>query len=503
MKYLFDYSKDDIVTRICKLNNIDYDTLDVSGFEPDYSLTLLNDFKELLLSYKDKRFFIVGDYDCDGICATTIMKKLFDDLGIKSNYYIPSRSKDGYGLNERIVDNAILNNFDVLLCVDNGINAHEQLKKAKDNGLHTLVIDHHEYDHFPDVDGYLHPDLFPIEYKDMCAAGLCALLSNCFRADDLTTAYGGLATLADMVSVLGYNRYLIKQAIRLIEEKKVSSISNLMGSSLVNTDSLSYNVIPKINAVSRLEEDLNVNYVVKYLLNEGDVYTYLNKIEMINLKRKDYTKQMYGLAKRLIDETQNIIMIKSDVFAEGLCGLLSNRIMSEYDKPVIILSEHDGLLKGSGRSPAGFDLYRHLKQFEDLYVNYGGHQQAVGLTMNLDNYEILKEKLNNSKVDIEEIYHNALVVDINDINDDMLKQIESLKPFGTGFIEPSLALENVNVERQFIVAKQYPKFVLNENIEAISFNSKHIDKEFDKMIGMIKHDDYHKDKISFIIEDLI
>ncbi|MEE3409201.1 MAG: DHH family phosphoesterase, partial [Erysipelotrichaceae bacterium] len=206
MKYVFYENGISLKDTICQINGVELSSLDVSDFKVD-DLKILNDFKDHLLSLKDKRFFIVGDYDCDGICATAIMKRLFDDLNIASNYYIPSRAKEGYGLNMRIVDTAADHGFDVLLCVDNGIIANEQLRHARERGLHTLVIDHHEYQDDPDCDAFLHPNLFDEKYADMCAAGLCALLSSSIREDDLTLVYGGLATLAVMVQVLGYNRY--------------------------------------------------------------------------------------------------------------------------------------------------------------------------------------------------------------------------------------------------------------------------------------------------------
>ncbi|MBQ2138315.1 MAG: hypothetical protein II432_02790, partial [Erysipelotrichaceae bacterium] len=127
MKYVFYENGISLKDTICQINNVELSSLDVSDFKVD-DLKILNDFKDHLLSLKDKRFFIVGDYDCDGICATAIMKRLFDDLNIASNYYIPSRVKEGYGLNMRIVDTAADHGFDVLLCVDNGIIANEQLR---------------------------------------------------------------------------------------------------------------------------------------------------------------------------------------------------------------------------------------------------------------------------------------------------------------------------------------------------------------------------------------
>ena len=489
--------------RICNINNIEEEILDVSDLKVDYELQILKDFRNRLLSDKDKRFFIVGDYDCDGICATVVIKKLFEDLGIESNYYIPSRSKQGYGLNNDIVKTAYDNGFKALICVDNGVVAYDQMAYARSLGLKTYVIDHHEYEKQIEVDGFLHPNLFPKQYSDMCAAGLSCLLSNSFRHDDLTSVYGGLATLADMVSVFGYNRYLLKQMIEILGRGQILPIMYLLAGNEVSYDSLSYNVIPKINAVSRLEEMMNVNYVVRYLLdNSAQCMKYLNKIEEVNRTRKDLTTQMSALAERLCDNRKNIILVRSDVFKEGLCGLIANRLLSLYGKPVIILAQKNKELKGSGRAPAGFDLFGYLSEAKQLFNAYGGHAQAVGLSMNEENYDQLISFIESHDFEFESSDKDALYLKQEELNDDVIRQIEELQPYGTGFRQPLLCTEG-NYQKRFVIKGRYPKFVLRENLDAISFDPAFIDRDFTRMIGHLKYDSYHKGKLSFVIEDLI
>ena len=503
MKYRFNNEAGSLKERICKINNISEEALDVSGFKPDYDLHILNDFKEKLLSDKDKRFFIVGDYDCDGICATTIMMRLLDSLGIRANYYIPSRSKEGYGLNERIVDTAIENGFEALLCVDNGIVAEEQLLKAREAGLNTYVIDHHEYHELPKADAILHPSLFPQEYHDMCASGVCAFLANSFKEDSLYFAYGGLATLADMVSVFDYNRYLMKKMIEVLKNEDIYPLKYLLGSK-ASFDDLSYNVIPKINAVSRLDEHMNVNYVVRYLLdNSPDCQKYLNKIEAINIERKDLSRQMAALASRIMDRDLDPIIVRSDSFKEGLCGLIANRIMSETGKAVLVLSEVNDELKGSGRSPKGADLYSYLKKTSDFFTSFGGHQQAVGLSLKKDDYEKLLNYVKENSFEYEENEKEVLEFDQDEMSFELLNELEELKPFGTDFVEPLLGLKDVRFSKKFMIKGMYPKFTLNENLEAISFDPANGNKQFNTMIGHLKKDDYRAYRLSFVIEDLL
>ena len=503
MKYRINKDNLSLVERICNINNVDINNLDVSNFEVDYNQEIINEFKNKLLSNSDKRFFIVGDYDCDGICATTIIKRLLESLNIECNYYIPSRFKQGYGLNKDIVKIASDNNFGALLCVDNGAVAYEQLEYAKELGLKTFVIDHHEYEKQVDVDAFLHPNLFNENYSDMCAAGLCALLANSFKEDSINIVYGGLATLADMVTVLNYNRFLLKRMIDILNSEDVLPIKYLLGNNPVSYESLSYNVIPKINAVSRLEDMMNVNYVVRYLSeNNQECLKYLNKIEEINTTRKDLTRQMSSLAERLIDHNEEFIVLKSDVFAEGLCGLIANKILSEYGKPVLVLNKNNNELKGSGRSPDGFDIFSYLSKTKELFSAFGGHNQAVGLSMDYENYDKLIDFIHSNNFEVEEKEKDALYLEINDIDESVINDIEELAPYGHGFEKPLLCIDGT-YSSSFNIKGMYPKFILNDKLEAISFNSSHINKDFKMMIGHLRKDDYHRNKLSFLIEDLI
>ena len=505
MKYIFNEDNTKSITeRILQINNIDKKDLDISNFNVDYDLEIVNSFNEKLLSNKDKRFFIVGDYDCDGICSTAIIKKLFDDLGIKNNYYIPSRTKQGYGLSIEIVKTAYENKFDCILCVDNGIVADDALIYARSIGIVTFVLDHHEYQNKPKCDYFLHPNLFEDKYSNMCAAGLCCLVSNSIRRDEFSMALGGLATLADMVSIFNYNRYLACEMLKIVKQGKINSINLLLGRNEITYNNLSFNVIPKINAVSRLDDLMNVNYVVKFLLADAkEAIHYFDKIENINNARKNYSSQMYNTATRLIDDSTNLIVIKDDSFKEGLCGLVANRIMDSYKKPTIVFAQIGDKLKGSGRSILGFNIYEYLNGCKELFDTFGGHELAVGLSMPVDKFDSFINYINNNPIVIEEPNVDVIVVDQNNINFDLLDELKSLEPFGSNFKEPLIALRKPVYASKYVVANKYPKFDINDNLSAISFNTNFINKDFEYMIGRIKQDSYDQDKLSFVIEDLV
>ena len=504
MKYRFLKDDGTLKERICQLNGIDAAELDVSAFLNTPDLPAIEAFKETLLAHKDKRFLIVGDYDCDGICATVIIKRLLEHLQIASNYFIPSRFKQGYGLNEQIVRNAHDNHFDAIFCVDNGVVAYEPLQLAKELGLLTFIIDHHEHAEVPEADAFLHPSLLPEGYQDMCAAGLCCLFADHFYQDELSQVYGGLATIADMVRVLGYNRFLIKRMYEILKTKEILPIKYLLQDVSLDYEQLSYTVIPKINAISRLEELMNVNYMVRYLLeNDASCMQFLPHIEKINRIRKEDTKKMYQYAKAFIEKEKPMIVLRSVHFKEGLCGLLANRLMNELNKPVLVLCEKEGELKGSGRSPAGFDLYTYLKAFSSLFSTFGGHEQAVGLSLPAEAFTELMTMIDEHPFSIEEKTDHILLIDPEKIDLAILSELEELRPFGTSFKEPRFALQDVKIKDRFLVAGKYPKYSINNNLDAISFDPSHADKSFHTMIGKLQRDHYRRNRISFVIEDLL
>ena len=504
MKYLFNEDfKVPIKDRILKIKNLSENELDTSSFLISDEIAILNDFKDKILKHSSDYFLIVGDYDCDGICATTIIKKLLDDLGIKNNYYIPSRLKEGYGLNNNIVKKAYDNNFNSIICVDNGIVASEPLRYAKELGLNTFIIDHHNYQDNPLCDSFLHPNLFAKKYSNMCASGLCALLSNSFRNDDFSTALGGIATLADMVEVFGYNRYLILNMLDILKKGNIRPISLLLGSNDVNCKNIQFNVIPKINAVSRLDEFMNVNYVVKFLLSNGnESLTYYDKIENINSARKNISNEMYSLASRKLDANKNVVIVKDKDFKEGLCGLVANKLLNDLSKPVLIMSETDGLLKGSGRGIPGSNIYEYLKEVDYLFETFGGHELAVGFSMKSENFDKLLQYCDEHPIHYEESIKNVIVLEQDKINFELLKNIEELEPYGSGFEEPLFAIKKPKSFNKTLVSNKYPKYFIDDNFEAISFNTKLINDDFEYMIGSLKKDNYHKNKIVLMFEDL-
>ena len=211
---------------------------------------------------------------------------------------------------------------------------------------------------------------------------------------------------------------------------------------------------------------------------------------------------MYEIAKNnIVDD--NIIVYLNDSFYEGLCGLTANKLMFEYGKAVIILTKKDKMIIGSGRAPQDLNIYEYLKQISDLFDSYGGHNQAIGLRINEDNYQMVLDYINDNPITYKEGTKDVIIVDQEIVNNDLLLELEQLEPFGTDFKQPLFMIKDVEYTNKVIIKDKYPKFNLNQFVEAISFNPSFIDKQFNDMIFTLRRDNLYPNRLSLTIEDLI
>ena len=505
MKYSFSNSSLNLKERIIgSYSSFDYDDIFNNDFVIDYNQEALIKGREVFLNLKGSKVLIIGDFDCDGICATTIIKDLLDHLGIASNYYIPSRFNEGYGLSLSHVQKAIDYNFDVLLTVDNGIVANEAIKKAKEANIKTIIIDHHEYDELPDADYILHGRLLKREYEKACASGLCYLLSSMFKSDDKILALSGIATNADMVEVFGYNRHLIKMAKKILNEGNIKAINAISGKKANYTyDDLSFLVASKINSISRIDKGSNVNILPKYLLEEDDIKLLdgADKIKKINNLRKDLSDVMSKKALTLVDDS-DFCVIYDEYFLEGLCGLVANKVAKNIHKPCLILAPGKDLIKGSARSVDDFDILHHLKNFETYFETLGGHKQAAGVALKKEALASFIKEIKATPCSYEDKMVNCIPLYDDELNDDTLNLLIKMQPFGTGFEEPLFYLDNVNVKSRYLIKQMYTKFQFDNGLGAISFKRDDYDLSFSRVVGYLKEDSYRKNHLSMQIQAL-
>lgn len=495
------YHQGNLLDNIYLINNITKSDLEIDRFDNINYHQSLFDFKDKLLTLKDKHILIVGDYDCDGICATTITKRLLEHLGINNSYYIPSRIDEGYGLSEKIVSIAHKHHYDVIITVDNGVSATSSISLANSLGIKVMIIDHHEYIDMPDCYGFIHPNLLDKDFNKLSAGALCYLLSTLFYEDDYSLVLGGLSILSDMVGVLNYNRYLLKKMMNILNTSDMYQIKLLNGAS-IDYDSLSFNAIPKINAVSRM--GYNANILVKYFLSDRDeCIKLLDSINKINDYRKNETKSECDLALSMLNRKDKLALIVSSEFKEGICGLIANRISLNYDVPCIVFSKKDGLLKGSGRSRENFNIYEYLLDTKELFTSFGGHGQACGVCLDESKLDDLKAYINTHKLNMLDYHKDVISVDQSDIDLDLFEKIDSLKPFGVDFKEPLIHIKDFEYKSKFLIKNKYPKFTVDNKLTAISFNEYDSYRQFNDIYAYIRKDDYHQGALSLLIDDVL
>lgn len=452
-----------------------------------------------------QKVLLIGDYDCDGVASTVIFSRLLNHLGISSNFLIPSRIKDGYGISLANVKMAANYNFDVIVTLDNGIVAYEAIALAKKSGIKVMVIDHHKFTQLPCADAVVHPDFLPEGFSGLCTGGLCYALSSFFYDDDYSKQLAMVATIADVVPVTGYNRRLLKEGLTLFDRKVDTPLHRLVKRQKnYSYNDIAFQLIPKINAVSRMDHLANVNHLAKYLKTTDEIDDdAADKITRINELRKTSSKAMTDLARRMISRNDEVILVKNEDFLEGLCGLVAGSLTSEFNKPAIVMAANKSVYKGSARSIDGIDLYEALSGF-DRYASFGGHKKALGLSVEKENFGAFQRYVSQLNLIYQPPKNRLIYLDFNDLNCDDLNLLVSLAPFGEGLSEPTFFIDHPQILKCFMIKGMYPKYTMANNVEAIGFDSRLYQKDIRAIIGKLSLNSFGiTKKINISIEEIV
>jgi single-stranded-DNA-specific exonuclease len=367
----------------------------------------------LLAMEKEEQILVFGDYDVDGITSSSLMMICLLPLGAKINYFLPNRVKDGYGLSTKIVERAAQNKYAVIITVDNGITAIEQAQRAKELGIDLIITDHHRpHAQVPDAFAIVNPNQIDCPYPHKTLAGVGVtfkLLSLLYEKKGLQLppkAYELLllGTVADVVPLIGENRFWVRHGLNYINKVESLSFKLLKENGKVTKPKLSstdigFSITPQINALGRLEDPRRA---VKFLIgtdveNAKDVAHIL--LEM-NEARKAIERSIVDeieeqIRLNVIDvKKENVIIAASKSWPAGVIGLVASRFVSAYGKPTLLFHlTKDGLAKGSCRSIAEFNMFDALTASSDLIMQFGGHSVAAGLSLKVENLPELKMRL--------------------------------------------------------------------------------------------------------------
>ncbi len=473
-----------------------------------YDPYLLDDMKKAVKRIqsailKNEKILIYGDYDADGVTSTSILYKTLKKLNANFAYYIPNRFSEGYGLNKNAIEKAANQGFKLMITVDTGISAVDEAKFAKELGICLIITDHHEPPEImPDAYAIINPkkktDNYP--FKFLAGVGVTFKLTHALLGR-LPVEYMDIAsigTISDLVPLIDENR-----AIASLGLQQMSTTNNIglkallekngLANKEVSAGQIGFIIGPRINASGRL--DTANNAVRLFITNDPKEADELaESLNNINQQRQAIVENITNEANELIlssnMENDKVIILAKEGWNEGVIGIVASRILEKYYKPTIVLSidAETGMAKGSARSIEGFDIYKALTAVKEYITNFGGHTAAAGLTIKEENISIFRVSLNKVadewlvEEDFIPIEKVDVVCDIHDIDIGLIKQIDSLAPFGIGNPSPKFLIDQVEITNILSLgnSKQHLKLHLegeNKSLEALFFRMGNLIKD--------------------------
>lgn len=462
-----------------------------------YSEEKLKDVKKaaeftLLHIKENKKIRIVGDYDIDGVCSTYILVKALQNLGANISYEIPDRIKDGYGINELIIDEAYKDGIELIITCDNGIAAFEAIKRARELGINVIVTDHHdirkaeEKEVLPEANFIINPKQESCTYpfESICGANVAykfiKVLYDMIKADksilDELFDFVAIASIGDVMPLQNENRYIVKKGLKSIENTKNLGLRLLieecnLENKKLGTFDIGFIIGPCLNAGGRLKSakialDL-------FLENNKDIAMKKAK-ELVELNddRKNLTVQNTKKAIELVEKeykNDKVLVIYLEDCHESLAGIIAGRIKERFYKPSIVLTDaHDSLLKGSARSIEAYNIFEKLLEADKFLTKFGGHPMAAGLSLEKDKLaefrKFLNEHANLKDEDLKEKVWIDSLLPFSKINESLIADLERLEPFGNANEKPAFALKDVKVLEKRILGenKNLVKFILED-----------------------------------------
>ena len=451
---------------------------------------------------------IFGDYDVDGATSTAILGKYFELLNIPFEIYIPDRKDEGFGPNEKGFSKFINLGVNLIFTVDCGTLSYEPMEFAKKKNIDVIILDHHQSEtKLPSAYAIVNPNRFDdrSELNYLCAAGVCFMflialnkklrdqnwfLNNSIIEPELMNILDlvSLGTVCDVVPLIGLNRAMVHQGLKIIKRKKNLGLKNLIEVSNIENDITSYHLGyvlgPRINAGGRVGKS---THGANLLLNKNPKDTFKLAVDLNSYNKERQILESELLKKILNTEYKNsvdpVIILHGENWHEGIIGIIAARIKEKYNKPAIVISINKGLGKGSGRSIHGFDLGSTIigAVQSGLLTKGGGHKMAAGFTIDASKIDEFKEfvfrRFKSININLEEKknYYFDAEISPSAVNNDFFEKINILAPFGSGNPEPRFIIRGVKLVNSKIVGEKHIKIVLvgsdSTTLKAISFNS--------------------------------
>ena len=436
-----------------------------------------------------KKIRVIGDYDIDGVNATYILQQGLAGLGADVDTDIPDRIKDGYGLNQMLIDRALEDDVDTIITCDNGIAAMNEIAYGKEQGMTIVVTDHHEVPYLeengekkyllPPADAVVDPHRADCEYpfKGLCGAAVAyKLVEVLYRVSgkseqevehlqESLMENVAIATIGDVMDLVGENRVFVKKGLELLKTTKNEGLHALMQCTGVDTANLNTYHIgfvlgPCINAGGRLDtakralELLNAS-------NRRDAVTLAADLKELNDSRKEMTEEGVEEAVRQIESSSwkddQVLVVYLPKCHESIAGIIAGRIKERYYRPTFVLTRGETGVKGSGRSIEAYDMFAEMSRCRELFTKFGGHKLAAGLSLEEENVEVFRKRINELADLTEDDLQMKVSIDMRlpfpYINEELIHELKILEPFGKGNGKPLFAESKLRVIQPRIFGK--------------------------------------------------
>lgn len=436
-----------------------------------------------------KKIRVIGDYDIDGVNATYILQQGLAGLGADVDTDIPDRIKDGYGLNQMLIDRALEDDVDTIITCDNGIAAMSEIAYGKENGMTIVVTDHHEVPYLeengekkhllPPADAVVDPHRADCEYpfKGLCGAAVAyKLVEVLYRVSgkseqevehlqESLMENVAIATIGDVMDLVGENRVFVKKGLELLKTTKNEGLHALMQCTGVDTANLNtyhigFVIGPCINAGGRLDtakralELLNAS-------NRREAVTLAADLKELNDSRKEMTEAGVEEAIRQIESSSwkddQVLVVYLPECHESIAGIIAGRIKERYYRPTFVLTKGETGVKGSGRSIEAYDMFAEMSRCRELFTKFGGHKLAAGLSLEEEKVEVFRKRINELADLTEEDLQMKVSIDMRlpfpYINEELIHELKILEPFGKGNGKPLFAESKLRVIQPRIFGK--------------------------------------------------
>ena len=419
-----------------------------------------------------EKIVIYGDYDVDGITATSIMYRCLYSLHAKVGYYIPQREVEGYGLNKKALDKLACEGYSLLITVDCGISSAQLIAEAPET-LDIIVTDHHTPpEAIPDCIAVLNPHQADCSYpfKELAGCGVAYTLCRGLhlRLDQIDyyndLELVALGTIADVVSLTGENRILVREGMKRFVHTPIKGLSALLYASgiihedtveIKRADQISFGLAPRLNAAGRIDHaETGVQLLTTESSSEAEKLA--NRLCEINMTRQQIEKKIYEEARERIGELQiekdPTLVIDGDDWHPGVIGIVASRILENFHRPVFVITVRNGIGKGSCRSIPAFNIYEALAANSDLLLQFGGHKMAAGFSIKKENIPLFRKRMNHLAAGIlrPEDFIPVLNVEdtlsLDELSLDFIQSLDLLEPCGCDNPKPLFSTKGAFVE---------------------------------------------------------